>query len=78
MLVNYRLNTGLCESLGQYLQSSVRRLNQDFMLQRLVLDNNNLKDAELAAILNGLKPQKTLRSLVYANNEMGGKSVAQL
>lgn len=32
VLANYRLNSGLCESLGLYLQSSVCRLNQDFML----------------------------------------------
>jgi hypothetical protein len=70
-LANYALNNGLCHALGTYFKNSVRRLNQAFVLKRLLLDNNNLADSDFAALLQGLKSQKRLEALVYANNEMG-------
>lgn len=58
VLGNYRLNKGLCESLGSYLKSSVIRLDQSFILTVLVLDNNLLSDLDFAALLEGLKEQR--------------------
>ena len=57
-LSNYRLNKGLCESLGSYLKSSVIRLDQSFVLTALMLDNNGLTDLDFAALLEGLKEQR--------------------
>jgi len=55
VLANYALTHGVCQALGTYLHQSVRRLNQSFVLKRIVLDQNNLSDADFAALLSGLK-----------------------
>lgn len=78
VLANYPLNSGICLAMGTYLQLSVRRVNQSFILKRLVLENNNLHDEDFANMLAGLKHQKKLEALVFSSNEFGQASVKQL
>jgi hypothetical protein len=76
MLSNYRLSSGLCDALGPYFRHCVNRPDRRFMLRKLVLGSNNMRDRDFAALLEGLKHQKTLQVLEYSNNELGPLSIA--
>ena len=77
-MVNYELNSGLCKALSNYLDESNYRINQNFIIQNLHLDSNNLKDEDFAEIIKGIIEQGRLKTLFYANNELGMESVEQL
>jgi len=47
-------------------------------IREINLDDNGLKDAAFAHILNALATQPTLKRLSYVNNEIGTKSIAEL
>ena len=47
-------------------------------IREINLDDNGLKDAAFAHILNALATQPGLKRLNYVNNEIGGKSIVEL
>ena len=77
-LVNYAIGPGLSKALSNFLSLSNYRVNQNYLIQHLHLDDNNLVDEDFMSILAGLTEQLQLKSLFYANNEFGMKSVEQL
>ena len=47
-------------------------------IREINLDDNGLKDAAFAHILEALASQPAVKSISYVNNEIGAKSIAQL
>jgi len=47
-------------------------------IKEINLDDNGLKDASFAHILESLATQPSLKRICYINNEIGAKSIAQL
>ena len=41
-LVGYALNSGVCKAIGAYLAESNWRIDRNYLIRELVLDNNNL------------------------------------
>jgi len=69
------MNPPLCEALGNFLSSN-RHVSSPFMIRKLVLDDNMLKDADFANILKGLVDQHRIEYLCYSNNnEIGPLSL---
>ena len=52
-LVGFKLNPPLCAALGDFLASN-QHVSSPFIIRKLVLDDNMLKDADFANILKGL------------------------
>jgi len=74
-LVGFQMNPPLCEALGNFLSSN-RHVSSPFMIRKLVLDDNMLKDADFANILKGLVDQHRIEYLCYSNNnEIGPLSL---
>jgi len=69
-LVGYKLNSGLCQNLGAFLGKHTTA-NDPYLVRKLILDDNLMKDADLAALLKGISAQKRLESLSYSHNELG-------
>ena len=75
-LQNYLLRTAHCKALMKALHMSKRQENQ--MFNSVTLRNNNLKDTDLAQIIQGLNQQNYIKKLQIAENEVGLKSIAEI
>ena len=62
-LSNYQLNTGQCKSLGAAMSMIPESLTS------IMLNKNGLRDADMAAIIEGMNALKESKSLVIKNNE---------
>jgi len=63
--VGYKLNTGLCQNLGTFLEKHTTA-NDPFIVRKLILDDNFMKDGDLASLLKGISAQRKLESLSYS------------
>jgi len=73
--VGYKLNSGLCPNLGAFLAKHTTRQNP-YLVRKLILDDNFMKDADFASLLTGISAQKRLESLSYSQNELGSLGLA--
>ena len=69
ILINYKLNFGVCSALGNSLQGNSK------LLTKICLDNNGCLDLDFAKILTGLKHLDNIKSIVYRRNQFGVQSL---
>jgi hypothetical protein len=76
ILSQYRLSDLMSEALRRYLG---QESDPGRFIQKLLVDDCGVTDAMFARILEGLDEQSpNLRSLVYANNDLGPKSIEKI
>ena len=73
-LTGYKLNTGLCTALGNFLGKNIHSDNP-YIVRSLILDDNGISDDDFANILRGICQQGYLRILCYSHNEFGPLSL---
>ena len=71
-LKDYKINMGLSQALGSSL------ILYHNILERVILDNNGMNDAMLAAFLNGLLDQLNFKSITYKRNSLDNKAIEAL
>ena len=71
-LANYGLTAGVAKSLGQSINKG------DVHFNKIILENNNMRDEDFAMILKGLHKLQDIKSIIYNKNEFGMKASEQL
>jgi Ran GTPase-activating protein (RanGAP) involved in mRNA processing and transport len=71
-LANYALTAGIAKSLGQ----SIKKNDQHF--NKILMESNNMRDEDFAAVLEGLHKLQDIKSITYNKNEFGLKSAEAL
>lgn len=79
-LKGFFMDAKMMESLEKYIKQgfSMGKTPKDRMVQHLIVDGCNYRDAEFAAILGAVTNHKQLKSISYSNNGFGEKSLAAL
>ena len=76
-LTGYKVNSGLCSALGDFLGKNTHQTSP-FVVRNLILDDNGISDSDFANILRGIRQQGKLLSFSYSQNEFGPLSLEQL
>jgi len=76
-LTGYKVNSGLCSALGDFLGKN-KHQTSPFIVRNLILDDNGISDADFANILRGILHQGKLVSISYSQNDFGALSLEQL
>ena len=73
VLEDYSMNSGQVKALAEVME-----LFGDNSIHRIYLNNNNIKDEDMAYLLEGIRRNKNIRSLDIAFNQINDKAMEAL